>query len=403
MRREWSFPVRVRRRRVQRAVFAIAAVVASGVAANVAGPQPGAARTLAIAPVAATLAEDFSDVISVRELADGRVLVTDRKDDRLVVANFMTNTVQPVSRKGDGPGEYRTVGRLWPLAADSTLMSVPYGSRWLILHGATVVTTVSGANPALRATGGMHPLAADATGGVFVTQLARKGGGMPTARDSLFVVRIARATAKVDTIGVMPYSYGDDVSEGEPVAAAGGPPKARVKKQYHVLFTMRDGVAVLPDGTLAIVRPAPYRVDTCKLPARCATGPVLDRARVPVSDASKRAFLKRANALSTYPATSAIDEVVNWPAFVPAFITPGGPDDGNVWATSSGHVVIERTPSDKLPGGNYDVVDGRGNRVATVTTPANVKVIGFGKASVYTLVVDSDGLQHLERRAWGVP
>jgi hypothetical protein len=45
---------------------------------------------------------EFSDLTTIRELADGRVLLFDRKEERLVVGEFSTGSVYDIARKGQG-------------------------------------------------------------------------------------------------------------------------------------------------------------------------------------------------------------------------------------------------------------------------------------------------------------
>ena len=53
------------------------------------------------------LAEEFSRLVSIRELSDGRVLLSDNRDNRVAVADFRANRVAAVGRVGSGPAEFR--------------------------------------------------------------------------------------------------------------------------------------------------------------------------------------------------------------------------------------------------------------------------------------------------------
>ena len=46
---------------------------------------------------------EFTQVRGFRELADGRGLISDRLDEKLVVADFTAGTVQVIGRTGAGP------------------------------------------------------------------------------------------------------------------------------------------------------------------------------------------------------------------------------------------------------------------------------------------------------------
>ena len=54
-----------------------------------------------------TFPEDFTQIRGVRELSDGRVIVSDRLDKGVVVADFTRGTMLKIGRTGSGPAEYR--------------------------------------------------------------------------------------------------------------------------------------------------------------------------------------------------------------------------------------------------------------------------------------------------------
>ena len=66
---------------------------------------------------------EFSELTTIRELADGRVLLFDRKEERLVVGEFSTGSVYDVARKGQGPAEFEFIATLLPLAGDTTIVA----------------------------------------------------------------------------------------------------------------------------------------------------------------------------------------------------------------------------------------------------------------------------------------
>src|SRR6185503_16443341 len=68
----------------------------------------------------ATFAEPFTQIASVRELRDGRVLVLDRRDRTVMAVDFRSGKSTAVGREGTGPGEYVQPGRLFELGPDTT-------------------------------------------------------------------------------------------------------------------------------------------------------------------------------------------------------------------------------------------------------------------------------------------
>ena len=89
--------------------------------------------TIRLQPPDARLETGFTAITSIRELSDGRIIVTDPRDQGLVVADFRTGDVQPISRRGGGPGEYGLAAPVHPIAGDSSLLSDFMQRRILLL------------------------------------------------------------------------------------------------------------------------------------------------------------------------------------------------------------------------------------------------------------------------------
>jgi hypothetical protein len=219
-----------------------------------------------LAPPDITLDEEFTAIASVRELADGRLLVTDEREGRVVVLNLRTGGAVQIGRKGKGPSEYTQVGRLWPLAADSSILKEPFLPRWLILSAARVVTTVGPGDPSARVVGFNHLRGADGQGNVYWTDVTRGAAGRPIPGDSLLLLRINRRTQRVDTITKVESDEGwskkarPSAVGTEAPAAGGGASKRRI---YQMSLAAPDQIAVYTDGWIAIARANPYRVDWC--------------------------------------------------------------------------------------------------------------------------------------------
>ena len=76
---------------------------------------------------------DFTQIRGARELSDGRVLVSDRLDKGVVVADFTRGTVASIGRTGSGPTEYRMPTTLSPMPGDSTLLSDEGNQRLAVI------------------------------------------------------------------------------------------------------------------------------------------------------------------------------------------------------------------------------------------------------------------------------
>src|SRR5687767_832776 len=97
--------------------FLVAACVLGGADASA-----QTARVLRLTIPDPTVSEPFTLVSGVRELPDGRLLLTDCLEQRLVVAGFRTQSVTDIGRTGSGPGEYRLPSGLLPFRGDSTIL-----------------------------------------------------------------------------------------------------------------------------------------------------------------------------------------------------------------------------------------------------------------------------------------
>ena len=98
----------------------------------------------------AVLPREFSQIRGVRELRDGRLLVTDWTDEVLLVVDLRTGGVRQLGRKGSGPTEYRLPAALLPLPGDSTLL-VDQGNERLAVIGPdlSIVRSFSSHRPGL--------------------------------------------------------------------------------------------------------------------------------------------------------------------------------------------------------------------------------------------------------------
>ena len=100
----------------------------------------------------AVLREPLSQVRSVRELPDGRVLIVDWLEQRILLGDFRTGNVSERGRVGAGPQEYRLAGALLPFRGDSTLLVDQGNNRLAVLdREGTIRRTFRPAHAAARA------------------------------------------------------------------------------------------------------------------------------------------------------------------------------------------------------------------------------------------------------------
>jgi hypothetical protein len=373
-----------------------AALVLLFAAAADAWGQSVGPRTIELAPPTATLPAEFTLVSSVRELSDGRLLIADASERTLFVATWPKGSVAQIGRNGSGPGEYLQPSALFALRGDSTLLPDSRNSRWLLLSGAAIATTVGPDSPVIKG-GARLPLGADEHGNVLVSRPMGEGAAaaatglgvrepaQATPRlDSVRLVRIARATGRADTLAMLKARAATIKVQGP----ANNPTSVEI-----LINPLATGelAALFPDGWIAIARLDPYRVDWIAPDGRTIRGLALPFERTRLDLDEQRAFVERQAARTGRPPRD-LASFAEWPEIMPPFLTESllRAPDGRLW--------IRRTPTAAQPNPPYDVVDRRGVLVDRVSSGKDVDIVGFGRGVVYTVLTDDDGIQHVQRR-----
>jgi len=221
------------------------------------GPQPVSPSTVVpIGPATAIIDEEFARLIAVRELSNGRAILTDSKDKRLIAVDLVSKTARTPGRAGEGPQEYREVGRLWDVGTDSTFMSVPYARRWLVLHRDRIVSTFTGQLPIILKVGSSIIRGADAHGNVLgLAPFVRVADQPFVMSDSFTFVRTNRTSLKVDTVFRTINSDKDNVVRAAASRGSAAPPLEQ--RRYSISLKARDQTAMCPDGEIAVLRGGP--------------------------------------------------------------------------------------------------------------------------------------------------
>jgi hypothetical protein len=345
----------------------------------------GLPRSTPVPPPNASIDAEFTRIVAIRELADGRVLIADGGDRRLYVADFTSGRTLVIGREGGGPGEYGNVGQLFALAGDSTLLVDVPGGRWLLLHGAEIVQTVAADAPGLR-DGFRNPSGADAAGLVIATR-AMGASSAPRRdlprQDSVHLFRVSRANGRVDTLATL---------QARPARIQMSGPRGQPTSISITTNPLAAGdlTAMFPDGAVAIARVNPYRVEWILANGARVAGPPLPFNGIPVSEREKNAVMIRQAARSGR-APTAPGSVDDWPAIIPPFLT------GALLAAPDGRLWIRRTPTAQAPETMYDVVDRTGKIAGRLTMPPNETIAGIGRSMLYSVLTDDDGVQHLRR------
>lgn len=356
--------------------------VTAGASPPLAGFQRG--ETLGLGPATASSAAEFSGIVSVVELSDGRVLVADRREAHLVVLDLARGTATSVGRQGPGPAEYLSIHPVFPLGGDSAFMADITTRRWhIVAPVAGTVRLVSGSSPAFEVTTGVV-VGADGSG-YLLSRLPQRFQGNANRPDSVVLARVSLATGSVDTVGWLlprPATILTDVD---------GDGRQRIRLFFRVLAPGEEAF-LFQDGWVAVARLSPYRVDWRRPDGAWVRGTPLPFRETVVDQREKEAYRRRLRdrgGPAGYPPDGA-----PWARTVPPF------EDSPLQASPRGDLIVRRTPTADDEATRYDVVDRTGRLARQITLAPNERIVGSGKHVVYVAVADDSGVERLRRHPW---
>lgn len=334
--------------------------------------------------------ESFSRIKNVLGLADGRVVVPDATEKKLVLLDFTNQRATPLSRTGSGPTEFQTPGGVYRGRGGAALVYDQNQRRFLRIEGngsvAGAVSLPTSPTSMSVSDRGPDQFVPDTLGNV-VSQTSTMQTGQIESRLMRFDGDGAeRELAKL----TMPASR--DVGGSTP----------GVSMRQLVRFSPADVWAVAPDGWVAVVSAAPYRVRWIPPAGSEVQGPALPFTPLPVTkedrDAARTTTTNRPPATVTTRGPNG-DRVVPMPRpnveplfadTKPAFGTqvPQIDPTGRIWIER--HVAHGAAPL-------YDVIDRRGNLVDRIVFPMGTRLGGFGPGVLYAVRTDEDDLLYVQR------
>lgn len=326
---------------------------------------------------------ELTRVSTIRELSDGRVLVVDEGDNRLLVIDFRAGSARQLGRQGGGVGEYGLLRRMFALGADTTLVPDGGNGRWLLLTRDSIVAMLAGDVPVVRAIG-PQPVGADSRGAVL-TLMRRIVDNRPLL-DSLMVLRAWRNRGGLDTVGLVLV---------RPPSIPGGGRIIDPTKPVAIVFNplaASEQVVAFPDGWVATARLAPYRVEWLAPDGQRTVGARLPFDAVKVDERERVEALARESRITGRPPRD-VNAVGEWPSIVPAFL------ERSILPASDGTVWIRRAITRGALHVAYDVVDRRGALIRQVVIDERERIVGFGRGTVYSISVNADGIEQLRRHA----
>lgn len=331
--------------------------------------------------------EGFGLIRGVRELSDGRVLLSDSAGKLVAFIDFEAGTMRVLGQVGRGPDEYEMPSSLVALPNDHSML-LDLGNMRLVdidADGDFVETY-----PARRQVGHssttVAPRASDSDGWLYF-----EPGGPGPGEETGYVLRWHPETDVIEEVTTF---------QRAPVRASSrrGPPPP---------FPLNDAWSVQFDGSLVIARAVTYGVDWIAGSKR-TSGPELPYEAVRVTDADREEFRERFARTAVAMDISSDGSVVG--AFTPgrAMIDQAYPDDvfpdvkgpfmsGGVHVAPWGEAWVRRSVRAGAPA-LYDIFDGGGARLRQLQLEPETQLIGFGPTHIYTTRTDEFGLQYLQRR-----
>ena len=341
------------------------------------------------------LPHEFTQVRGFRELSDGRALISDRLDEKLVVADFTAGTVKVIGRTGAGPAEYRMPGgvHFWP--GDSSLV-FDEGNARLFIVGPDLKIHRSFSAQRAGTPYTIYPRGVDRAGRIYFEMPAWAVGPPGRAAGRFCDGGATRLSAPT---GLRPVAR---IRGSRPLPPG---PKMRPSIPF-VSFAPEDVWQVTPDGVLGIARSKDYHVEWVGSGPVRAGRPVPFRTeRVTRADKIEQARRFTANAsiggkgsganaprrqARLRPACSPIPlstKMADHDAFaetLPPFAArvPRISPEGVMW--------VERAQHAGQPT-RFDLFDQTGNRVGRAVLPAGRRLLGLGRGTLYLVATDEFG------------
>jgi hypothetical protein len=347
------------------------------------------------------LASGFTRIAGFFELQDGRVLISDRGEEQLLLADFSTELITRVGRKGSGPAEYRLPSRMIAWRGDSVLLNDQGNTRLAVIGPDLRIHRSFTLNvPGVPTT--LAPRAVDSRGRLYVQIPRWASQSFGQRGDSTPVVRITpSATGQGGQVDVLTWVI---------LTADPGPVKYGLP---YIPFTPQDGWTVTPSGNLVLVRSNDYHVEWWGERGVATRGAPVPTPRIPVTRADKvaytRSFLEgttvggrggpntapsgESNLPADWLTQEQVEQLVerNRFATVKAPITDAAPilaPDGTLWVERA---VPHGSPSE------WDLFDSSGARTRRIQLPLGRRLLSIGRTSAYLISVDEDGFEKVER------
>jgi len=366
-------------------------LVALAILSNAVDAQSIVSTRPEVAVVDLVYQHEFGRVHSARELADGRVIVSDATDRELLVLSADGKTARRIGRQGPGPSEYSNPTKAFIAGRDSSLFVDATDGRWYMLAGENF-TTIPSSWTAMRLAARATIAGVDARGlalALVGTSKEPRGNryiatGWVGDADSVLVL-LLRANGPSDTVARLAGgSMGRTMVEARRNGAA---MSFRVRNPLSTY----DQAVLFSDGFIATVSAHPYRVAWRTPSGAWIRGSVVPDLAQPVDERVKHRAA--AGYLRNDDGSAVLSSALfpPWPKVVPPFLAEA------LHAGLDGKLYVTRTrlhPEDELI---VDVFSRDGSREQTMRTPPGGRLVGVGARHVYVAREAADGADALSR------
>jgi hypothetical protein len=340
--------------------------------------QTGAAPARTLGPKLAEGSETLSQIRGFRELSDGRVIVTDQIEKKIVLLDFAKNTATRLGKQGPGPGEYQSATDLFGMPGDTTLLVD--GGRGL--NAMTIIAPDGKLGGRAELPAGLtlsYGAVAPGSGHVYHTEMRVPPSA--TGNDSTPVYRIDVRRRTMDTaffLRIIPT------------------PRGMPRNPYNP----RHQFAVGSDGRVAVVDVEEYRVTWILPNGQRKTGTPIPYEKLPITQRDKDEFRKLAGRYQGIGVSGIVGPNGELPEGSFPAVKPPYFGNGAILIAPNHEVWARRTQraGDLRP--LHDILGADGQRVATISLPENSKLLALGKFGVYLARYDEDDLIHVERYAY---
>lgn len=351
--------------------------------------------TRTLARPEARLEQEWSRIISLRELPNGGLIVVDDLENAIMMVDSRLSTRRRIGREGPGPAEYHIPKGVLPLGGDSTglLDDMARTLKYISPEGEIVGTVrLTGGRPcSAREDAGYRPqLTTQIDGQGRFYELAMNTQRAPDGTTRRAIERWGAGCGR-DTVGYVP-------APAPPPGTVG--PGGAVIARANLAPVPSGQIQWFPalDGRVYIVHPEPYRVDVVLPNGTLVAGQPIRYQPIRPTQAHRNAWIERlrqpavgvGNAGVRAVRSLPFQESDNWPRVLPPFIFDALSVglDGRLW--------VQRTAENPhLP--TFDVFDTAGRPVEHVVLPVRSRLVGHGRDVVYLVRIDEDDLEYLER------